>query len=98
MDLSVPNYMDCTSMSDTQRLLQYGHTYLHRYTYTYTVTHPSEFGFKFIFGKKLTYALCLFGFKFNSNSDFEFEVWGIQHIDIFTYPGGSHDIQFIPYH
>jgi hypothetical protein len=24
-------------MSDTQRVLQYGHTYLHRYTCTYTV-------------------------------------------------------------
>jgi hypothetical protein len=24
--LSVPNYMDCTTMSDTQRVLKYGHT------------------------------------------------------------------------
>jgi hypothetical protein len=43
--LSVANYMDYTTMGDTQRVVQYGHTYLHRYTCTYTVTHPSEFIF-----------------------------------------------------
>ena len=42
-------FLTTLTARDTVRVLQYGHTYLHRYTYTYTVTHPSEFGFVFIF-------------------------------------------------
>ena len=62
--LSVSNHIDYTTMSDTERVIQYGHTYLHRYTYTYTTTHPSEFGFKFIFGIETHQFTPLFGFIF----------------------------------
>ena len=60
-------------MSDTQRVVQYGHTYLHRYTCTYTVTHPSEFGFKFVFGIETPIHFLCSDSDSYSDSDFEFE-------------------------